>query len=133
MKSPFRFLVHRTFLEQSLAFADSNSEYLDSFRTQCKKACLDPANAGELLRGVAIPQLKGKVYKCWVGGRRRFRLVYIFHSGYEVVLPILITLELRSRIDWDKLPWQEYSERIYSDFIQGNLAAFQDWTTSLLQ
>lgn len=131
MKSPFKFLVHQTFLEQSLAFVDRNSAYCDAFRTQCKKACVDPVNAGELLRGIAIPELKGKVYKCWVGGPRKFRFVYILHSGHRVVLPVLITLELRSRIDWDKLPWQEYSERIYSDFINGNLAAFQDWTASL--
>ena len=131
MKSPFKFLVHHTFLEQSLAFADRNSAYLTAFRTQCKKACVDPVNAGELLRGVATPELKGKIYKCWVG-RRRFRLVYILHSGYKVVLPVLITLELRSRIDWDRLPWEEYSERIYSDFIKGNLDAFRDWTASLL-
>lgn len=133
MKSPYRFLVHDTFLEQSLEFANVNSAYLGAFRTQCKKACVDPTNAGELLHGVAIPQLKGKIYKCWIGGRRRFRLVYIFHSGYKVVLPVLVTLELRARIDWDKLPWLEYSEKIHSDFVNGNLNAFKDWTKSLLQ
>lgn len=135
MKSPYRFLVHETFLEQALEFAERNRHspnYVNSFRTQCKKACLDPTNAGELLRGVALPQLKGKIYKSWVGGRRRFRLVYIFHSSYKVVLPVLITLELRSRINWDRLPWQELAEKIYSDFTKGNSKNFQDWTKSLL-
>jgi len=115
-----------------LAFADCNTKYFSAFRTQCKKACLDPTNAGELLRGVAVSELKGKIYKCWVGGPRKFRLVHIFHSSYKVVLPVMITLELRSRIDWDKLPWQETADRIYSDFVNGNLNAFQDWTDSLL-
>jgi len=132
VKYPFTFLVHDTFLKQCLEFSDRNPDYLDAFRTQCKKVCLHPVNAGELLRGVAMPELKGKIYKCWVGGRRKFRLVYVLHSGYKVVLPVLITIKLRSRIDWDKLPWQQYSERIYSDFIKGNLSAFQDWTASLL-
>lgn len=134
MKSPYRFLVHETFLQQSLEFAERNRHspnYINAFHTQCKKACVDPTNAGELLHGIAVPELKGKIYKCWVG-RRGFRFVYIFHSGYKVVLPVLITLELRSRIDWDKLPWLEYSERIYSDFVSGNLDAFRDWTASLV-
>ncbi len=125
--------MHNIFLEQSLAFADRNSANWNAFHTQCKKACIDPTNAGEILHGIAIPALKGKIYKCWVGGPQRFRFVYIFHSGLKVVLPILITLELRSRIDWDKLPWQEYADRIYSDFVKGKPAAFQDWTNSLLQ
>lgn len=132
MKPPFKFLVHDTFREQCLAFAERNLAYWNAFHTQCKKACLHPAEAGEILHGIAIPELKGKIYKCWVGGPRKFRLVYILHSGYKVVLPVMITLELRTRIDWDKLPWHEYSERIYSDFIKGNVDAFQDWTASLL-
>lgn len=111
---------------------DRNLAYWDALHTQCKKACLDPANAGRLLHGVAIPELTGKIYKCWVRGPRGFRFVYIFHSAHKVVLPVMVTLELRSRIDWDKLPWQQYSERIYSDFVKGNLDAFQDWTASLL-
>ena len=124
--------MHDAFLEQALAFTDQNKDHWNAFRTQCKKACIDPANAGDILHGITIPELKGKIYKCWVGGPRGFRFVYIFHSGHKIVLPIMITLESRSRIDWDKLPWQEISERIYSDFIKGNLKAFQDWTESLL-
>ena len=124
--------MHDAFLEQALAFADQNKDHWNAFHTQCKKACIDPANAGEILHGIGIPELKGKIYKCWVGGRRGFRFIYIFHSGYKVVLPVMITLEARSRINWDKLPWQEVSERIYSDFVNGNLKAFQNWTKSLL-
>ena len=133
MQSQYSFLVHKTFLKQSEAFADRNFKHWNAFRTKCRQACLDPTNAGEILHGIVLPQLKGKVYKCWVGGRREFRFVYLFHSGCKVVLPVLITLELRSNIDWDKLPWQEYADAIYTDFTKGNHNAFQDWTASLLK
>ncbi len=132
MKSQYRFLVHKSFLKQAEAFIDLHFDELKSFQSKCRQACVDPANAGEILRGIGLPQLKGKIYKCWVGGRKKFRLVYLFHSGRKIVLPVLITLDLRSSIDWNDLPWQEYAETIYADLTNNNTAAFQDWTDSLM-
>lgn len=131
MESPYRFLAHTTFREQVEAFLDKHSDHWNALQSKCRQACVDPTNAGETLHGIVHPQLIGKIYKAWVGGRRKFRLVYLFHSGRKVVLPVLITLDLRSNINWNDLPWQEYAEAIYADLTSNNTKAFQDWTDSL--
>ena len=125
MTSSYRFLVHRIFQQQAEAFLERNSAFWDSFLGQCRKACADPFKAGKPLQRVGIEALRGKICRLWVGGPNKYRFIYIVDPVRKMILPVLLTLEVKGRIDYDKLPWEEYAEKIYEDLVQNNMDAFK--------
>lgn len=128
MSPLYRFLVHHIFQEQAETFLERNRSYWGSFINQCRKACADPFNAGKALERVAMPELRGRIFRLWVGGRNRYRFIYIVDRPREAVLPVFISLEVRGRLNYDKIPWQEYANQIYNDYMQNITDAFKVWT-----
>lgn len=127
MANPYRFLVHRIFQQQADEFPEQNPSQWKSFQDQCRKACADPFRAGKPLQRVPIQALQGKIHRLWVGGPGKFRFIYIVDPHRKIILPVLLTLKLRGQINYDKLPWGEYADKIYEDLTQNNWSAFQIW------
>lgn len=127
MTKPYRFLVHRIFKEQVELFLDQNISYWNSFVDQCRKACSDPFKAGSPFGRVSHEALRGRIYRLWVGGPSRYRFFYLVDQATETILPIFLSIESRGRINYSKIPWKEYANEIYSDYVQNNASAFEVW------
>jgi len=120
----YKFLVHRTFQEQIDSFLEMNASVWGSFIDQCRKACADPFNTGKPLARVGHPALRGRIKRLWVGGPGRHRFIFIVEKSKQIILPVYLSLQLRKDIDYDKIPWEEYADKIYNDFVKGNTEAF---------
>ena len=127
MRNPYKLLVHRTFKQQAEAFLERNPSYWGSFINQCRKACSDPFRVGKPLARVGLEALKGRIYRLWVGGRNKYRFIYIVDRAREAILPVFLSREVRGRINYDKIPWEEYANQIYDDYVQNNISAFAVW------
>jgi len=127
LTNPYRLLVHYTFQQQADAFLERNPSYWNSFVNQCRKACADPFRAGKPLQRVAIETLRGRIYRLWVGGPNKYRFIYIVDPTRQIILPVLLTSEVRGHIDYDKLPWGEWANKIYEDLVQNKTNAFRFW------
>ena len=64
-------------------------------------------------------------------GCHKYRFFYLVDRSTETVLPIFLSLEHRGRIDYTKIPWEEYANEIHSDYVQKNASAFEVWRLSI--
>jgi hypothetical protein len=46
----------------------------------------------------------------------------------KAVLGVFISSEVKANLDYDKVPWEEYADQIYEDYLSGNEGSFQVWT-----
>jgi hypothetical protein len=77
------------------------------------------------------PELAGKVFHVHVSGnnvpsRKGYRLVYIVQSKQQIILPVFLSLVIKSQFDYDKVPWEEYATAINKDLRAGNMANFKE-------
>ena len=77
------------------------------------------------------PQLQGKVFHVHVAGqnvpsRKGFRLIYVVENKKRIVLPVFLSLEIKSQFNYDNVPWQDYAVEIYKDLCEGNISAFTE-------
>lgn len=82
---------------------------------------------------IPVEELRGKLYRLYVGGRRGYRFVYFFSERHGIVLPAWISPVRRSQLDYDKADWLDYALDYSSDLAQGNIDKFEDWTNRLLK
>ena len=124
MTLPYRLLVHHIFQEQMDAFIEACASHWGSFIDQCRKACADPFRVGKPLERVGHQALIGRIRRLWVGGPGGHRFIFIVNKAKEIILPVYLSLESRKDIDYDSIPWEEYANAIYDDFVKGNMEAF---------
>lgn len=75
--------------------------------------------------------LNGKVFHVHVAGhnipsRKGYRLIYVLHSNQRIVLPVFLSLVIKPQFNYDKVPWQDYADKIYKDLCEGHLASFTE-------
>ena len=112
-----RLLVHETFQNRYIEFQQQHPEAGKSLISQLQQIRENPGN-GQRIKGTEIiPNLRGMLYKAWVGGRRKFRLFYYHHSGRQVVMPVYLSSELRGSFDYkDVRPVVDAAALIVEDF-----------------
>lgn len=126
----YRFIAHREFRKQHEAFVKDNPRLVNALVTQYKKAMVNPA-VGKAMRSIPLEELRGRVRRLYVGGKKKYRFVYFFFAERQVVLAAWISPMPRTKLDYDKLEWLETAEEYCTDLIEGNVEAFEDWSSLL--
>ena len=126
MKSKYSLLIHDSFQEQVDAFLDKYEDNTGLIK-QFRKIIDTPLN--NPMKDVP-PKLVGKVFHAHVAcdnipARKGFRLIYIFEKKKGIVLPVYVSLVVKSRFSYEKSDWDKYAIDIYEDLIQGNNDKFQ--------
>lgn len=120
-----RILFHECFDNQYIQLVSTNEKVSDAVRTQLIKSRDNPA-AGRTLHDIVNPTLRGKLHRLHVGGPGGFRYVYFHHAKQAIVLPIYLSLEIRSRFSWADFPFLADAEIIVGDFLAGRLDRFKN-------
>jgi len=58
-----------------------------------------------------------------VGGNTGRRLFYITNSEERVVLPFFLS-DIKARLDYDKVGWEEMGRKVWEDYTAGRLERF---------
>ncbi|TET38935.1 MAG: hypothetical protein E3J65_04595 [Dehalococcoidia bacterium] len=126
MSQNFRFLVHTVFQEQLDRFVTASPDAWPSILTQIKKARDDPFNAGKPMHDIPIKKLQGRIYRLHVRGPKGFRFIYLVDPDRRIVLGIFVSSEVKTKLDYDSIPWLEYAAQIYEDLVNGNIDKFKE-------
>lgn len=79
---------------------------------------------------IPIKKLQGRIYRLHVRGRRGFRFIYLVDRNQQVVLGVFVSLEVKAKFDYEKVPWEEYASEIYEDLVSGNTEKFTEFILS---
>lgn len=127
MSRSFRFFVHTVFQEQLDRFVTASLDAWPSLLTQIKKARDDPFYAGKPMHDIPIRKLQGRIYRLHVRGPEGFRFIYLVDPDRRIVLGIFVSLEVKTKFDYDSIPWHEYAAQIYDDLVNGNIDEFKEY------
>ena len=94
--------------------------------SQIKKAQNDPFKAGKTMHDVPIKKLQGRIYRLHVKGRRGFRFIYLVDRRRQIVMGIFVSTEVKSKFDYEQVPWEEYAAEIYEDLVNGKIENFNE-------
>ena len=120
-----RLLFHECFDNQYLQLVSTNIKASEAVRSQLIKSRDNPT-AGKTLRAIVNPALQGKLYRLHVGGPGGFRYVYYYHAKQAVVIPVYLSLVLRSNFSWSDFPFLQDAEVIVNDFRAGRMERFKE-------
>jgi mRNA-degrading endonuclease RelE of RelBE toxin-antitoxin system len=128
LPSKYRLLIHSSFQQQTDAFMEQHPDSWDDVVSQFKKIITNPLQSP--MHNLP-PHLNGKVFHVHVAGlnvpsRKGYRLIYVVHGGQKIVLPVFLSLVIKSQFDYEKVPWLDYAEKIYKDLSEGHLSAFTE-------
>ena len=126
MPSEYRLLIHNSFQYQIDEFLEKQQPSWDCVVKQLRKIIDSPE---QLPMQNLPPQLSGKVFHVHVPGyhipsRKGFRLIYIVLIHQKIVLPVYLSLVIKSQFNYDEVPWQEYAHEIYEDLHNANMEKF---------
>jgi len=82
------------------------------------------------MHDIPIKKLQGRIYRLHVKGRRGFRFIYLVDRNQQVVLGVFVSLEVKAKFDYEKVPWEEYASEIYEDLVSGNTEKFTEFILS---
>lgn len=128
MPSKYKFLSHEIFLQQYNDFLDKHTKSIKSLMAQIVGAVNDPLNFGKPFVGVQNSKLRGRIRSYHVSGRSHFRLMCLIDSDHEVVMGIFLSSNVKPALDYSKVPWEEYAEKIYDDLINARWEKFTIFT-----
>jgi len=131
LTAPRRFIVHESFLRQHKEFVDNHPELEAELLSQYRKAFDDPS-AGKPMKRIPLEELQGKVFRLRIGGRQRYRLVYVYSKEHGVILPAWISPVARRDLNYDREPWLEYAQECSRDLAEGNTQKFKNLTSWVL-
>jgi len=125
--------VHAEFRRQHEEILQSNPQLRKPLYTQYRKALADPVRAGKAMHSIPGEELRGKLHRLWIGGKKGYRLVYYFSTELDIILPAWISPVPRTHLDYEKADWLDCADQYCSDLLEGNMDQFEDWTKLLLQ
>ena len=89
----------------------NNEKAEKTIATAIEKLLTEPYKVGKPLKG-APPDLQGKIWRIWVGGKKGFRIFYSIDKKKKTV--VLLDIQLRADIDYDSLfdirEWNKFRE-----------------------
>jgi len=126
----YKVILHERLDKQFAEFRKENTQHSNALDKALEKLGADPRGAGGLLQGISQPELQGRVYKLYVGGPRRYRLIYFIPPPSErvpfcPVIPLYFSQVLRGRLDYSKLDLDRVGEDIVADFKANNYSKFR--------
>ena len=118
-------IYHTSFIEQVRKLKEDCPEINDSLVAALTEIETNPIPG--TLQGITSQRLRGAIHKKHVGGPGGHRLIYLLPIGSKTVIPVYISPNTKSSIDYNKFDWEEICGRIYTDYSKKNYAAFSNW------
>ena len=75
----FTVILHKRLQQEFADFRKRKPEHVRALDKTLEKLRADPYRVGGLLKGMTQPELQGRVYKLYVGGNDKYRLLYFVH------------------------------------------------------
>lgn len=115
-------LVHLIFKDQinsvKSSYPSSKQSQIERQITTVLFKIKDSPNSGKMMRDVKNEELRGVIRRTYVGGPEGHRFIYIYNGPKNIVLPVLISKEVKRDFDYEKVAWEQIAEEIYNDFIK---------------
>jgi len=128
LPSRYRLLIHSTFQDQIDVFMEQHESSWEYVVKQFSKIIDSPRQG--LMPNLPKP-LAGKVCHVHVSGkhipnRKGFRLIYVADNKRKIILPVYLSIVVKSRFDYDKVPWKENAAMIFKDLCDDNSSQFNE-------
>ena len=123
----FVFALHEASIDNWKSFntvADENC--LKSLAKQVEKCQSDPINAGGGFHIGTVDLYGGSVRKLYIGGRKKYRLIYYVNARLQLVVCLYISEVNRADLDYKSVNCADMVNEIVNDLKNGNSSRFHE-------